>query len=335
MSIWRVTIEPLAPFFAGPHTRARKAGALVHSDTLHAALMNVAALTGSPVLEEAERLRVSSLFPFWKDIFFYPKPFLPPLAVEREGDQEQLKEWKSVRLVSEGLLRAWLERHVAEFREIDFSLGDLAVLKSELDGKPRLPSKVVLEELAPAAVVDRAGGGTTPYERRGLRVNTDKGCGVWFFVDLEGDSGPEFEKLITHLGEQGLGGERSVGYGRFDVLSIDPYGDVDLFSPVEDADAFLTLSLYLPTEQEVRAGVLEDPAAYDCALRGGWIHSISGSEQRKRGLRMCVEGSVFQKVGNEHGEVRDVRPESFTRHPVWRSGLAFAVPFRAAKGDVP
>jgi len=331
MSVYRVTLEPLAPFFVAPHGHARKSGALVHSDTLHGALMAVAALTRSPLLERAAEIRLSSVYPFWREVFFYPKPFLPRPGQVEGGDVKHRKRWKSVSLLSEKLLATWLRGAEVPDDDIQVLQGGAAVLASELAGLPTPPDKLVAEDFSAAVVIDRAGGTTKPYDRRGLRVNTDKGCGVWFMVEMDQGYLPRFQRLVQELGEQGLGGERSVGYGRFDFLNVEQIASIkDTFGSAE-APAFYTLSLYLPTREEVERGVLEAPAAYDCALRGGWIHGVGGSDQRKRSLRMCVEGSVFPSVSERHGEVRDVRPAGFTAHPVWRSGLAFALPCHPPK----
>ncbi len=331
MSIYRVRLEPLAPFYVAPHGRARKSGALVHSDTLHGALVAVAALTGSPLLDRAPELRLSSLFPFWRDLFLYPKPFFHRPGQQPEGDVKGRKRWKSVSLLSEKLLATWLRGAAVPEAEIRVLPGGAAVLASELEGRPAPPDALVVEEFSTAVVIDRAGGATTPFDRRGLRVNTGKGCGAWFFVELEKGHLPSFQRLVQELGEQGLGGERSVGYGRFDLLGIEEWTDRTALFGTADAPDFFSLSLYLPTRDEVDRGVLDAPAAYDCALRGGWIHGPGGSDQRKRSLRMCVEGSAFPAVAPRHGDMRDARPAAFTAHPVWRSGLAFALPCHLPK----
>jgi CRISPR-associated protein Csm4 len=332
MGVYRVHIQPGAPFYNGAHSRARKAGALVHSDTLHAALVSVAAMRGSPLLNRAETLRVSSLYPGWAGLWFLPKPFLRPPGADDTANPLARKRWKAIRLVSEGVLTAWIAGTLTEADLAGDAPAGCALLNSEVPPGNHLPHTLVAEETTAAVTVDRRNAGTAPFDRRGLRVNTAEGGNAHFLVDLEDAEVEEFRDLAGLLGEQGLGGERTVGYGRFRVESLEPVNG-GLFAPSKSANAFLTLSLYLPTEAEVSAGVLETPAAYDCTLRGGWIHSAGGTPQRKRSLRMCIEGSVFRKTAPKHGEVRDAAPASFTRHPVYRSGLAFEIPFQFKEGS--
>lgn len=325
---YRALLEPLAPFYRSAHTHARRSGALVHSDTLHAALVSVAALTGAMPLDTLRGLRVSSVYPCWRDTLLLPKPFLRPPGADRPdpADPAARKRWKSVRLVTEGLLRAWLADDAAAVGGAKPFGGVAMALAGEVAGKP-VPDALVAEDLSPAVTIDHVQGSAVPFERFGLRVNTAKGGGAWFFVMLEEDQVAPFQELLAQLGGQGLGGERGVGYGAFEPLALDPW-DVPETQP---GAAFLTLSLYTPTREEVEAGVLRAPAAYNGTVRGGWIHGAGGTAQRKRSVRMCVEGSVFPAVAHAHGGVADLAPEGYP-HPVWRSGLAFAWPFMPTEG---
>lgn len=334
MTRYRITLEPTSPFFVGMGSHARKSGAVIHSDTLHAALMAVAALAMPKWLDEAQRLRVSSIFPYWKSIFFYPRPFLPVPRQEGNGAQDadddgkQRKRWKKIRLISEGMLHAWLKADPGLSDKTQFLEGGFAALNQELNGLKPPRNPFIARDLAPAVTVDRCTAGATPYERRGIRVNTREGVGLWFLAELEDLQAASFRDLVELLGAHGLGGERSVGYGHFEVLGIEPAPQEGPLAPVANPDAAMTISLYHPTAEETAAGVLDGIAAYDCAVRGGWIHSIAGADCPKHALRMCLEGSVFPVNGAApHGDVKNVAPPEFTEHPVWRSGLALTLPF--------
>lgn len=331
MTLYRIQIEPRAPFFLGLGSHARKAGVLVHSDTLHAALVSVAARTGSPLLEHAQQLRVSSMYPYWKSIYFYPKPFLPvPREESAKDDPKAGKRWKSIRLISEGMLTAWLAGDTALSDNTEALDDGLAALKTECANLPRPLHGFLDRGLAPAVTVDRCGAGATPFDRRGLRVNTDEGVGAWFLAELDEAQVVSFHDVVDLLGTNGLGGERTVGYGQFDILGIEPCPPDGVFAPCPQADAVMALSLYHPTRDEAEAGVLDGIAAYDATVRGGWLDAATTQGGRpRRALRMCLEGSVFPKTGNGPlGDVRDVRPEGFGAHPVWRSGLLTGLPFK-------
>lgn len=327
MKTYCVRLEPLGPLYRGPHTHARKSGALVHSDTLHGALLCMAALEGAPILQRPEALRVSSLYPFWQDVLFFPRPFLPPVRVDASEPARDRKQWKSVRLVSRALLDAWLAG--APAADSVTLPGGLAVLASERKAFPAMPDLLVTAQASPAVTIDRATQAAAPYDRRGVRVNTQRGAGAYFLMQMEEADFPTVQRLVERLGEHGLGGERSVGYGHFAPLGFEEWPG--LTAAHDGANAFMTLSLYCPTQEEVAQGVLEAPAAYDCTLRGGFIHGLAGSRLRKRTLRMCIEGSVFRSAGPRPGHVVDLAPAGHP-HPVYRSGLALPLPFVYPKG---
>ena len=330
MSLYRVLLKDLAPVYAGVNARTRKSGALVHSDAIHAALVSTAALTDSAFIEVLLDARLSSLFPFWNNVFFYPKPFLAPPESPGSGatTTADRKRWKSIRLVSPGLLDAWIRGDGATVRSAELIGSSAAMLESETEGRVP-PQRLVYEDLLPGVAVDRISQSTTPYTRRLIRLNRDAECGAYFLIDLPGAEAGRLKELVEMLGEQGLGGERSLGYGGFTVERVEPFAFPGM-TQGRRAGAAISLGLYLPTQTEVEAGVLNGPAAYDCTMRGGWLSDIAGTSFKKMSVRMCVEGSVFPLAGAINGACVDLRPDIFQAHPVWRSGRGIMMPFACA-----
>lgn len=334
MTVYRLDIKPLAPLHRGIHGHAAKSGAVVHSDTLHAALAASAAAAGAgpDELQRFRTLRVSSLFPSLWNAPLYPKPFLP-LSRNAEGrtednDPKAAKRWKQVRLVSKKVLNAWLQGKGEDVKGAVVRDGT-AVFEQEFPEHDWPRHGLVNTQRQTGVVVDRDTAAATPYDRSLVWINTDEGAGLYCFVEAEEKEGPWLAEAFERLGYAGLGGNRTSGFGAFKLekcapLEIQGQTRIFSFACVSPCDfkMFMTLSLYLPTREEVNAGVLDAPAAYDCTLRGGWIHGVAGTDRARHALRLCLEGSVFNKVGDRHGEVRDVAPEDHP-HPVWRSGLAF------------
>lgn len=328
MTVYRMDIHPRAPLHQGIHGRAPKSGALVHSDTLHAALIAAAAATGAHVddLERMRELPMSSLYPTLHGKPLYPKPFLRPPGAdnnrERPEDDQDHKRWKKLRLVSEAMLRAWLTGDVDTFDACELRDG-VAALTGEF---PEWPGSGLLADARhTGVVVDRNGADATPYDRPMVWVNAKEGVGLYCLVEAGDGDGPWLEEAFTRLGWAGLGGERASGLGGFDVARCAPDA-VPKFANGA-ANRFMTLGLYLPRKDEVDAGVLDAPAAYDCVLRGGWIHGVAGAEKAKHALRFCLEGGVFNGSADNPGDVRDVRPDGWP-HPVWRSGRPLVIPFQ-------
>ncbi|OQA29608.1 MAG: hypothetical protein BWY57_03282 [Betaproteobacteria bacterium ADurb.Bin341] len=327
MTVYRLDITPLAPLHRGIHGHAAKSGAVVHSDTLHAALVSSAAAAGASPdeLERFRTLRVSSLFPSLGKAPLYPKPFLPlPKTGEQRkaaDDPKAAKRWKQVRLVSEKVLNAWL---LGKQEEVEAAVlrDGVASFEKEFPESDWPRHGLVTMQRQTGVVVDRDNAAATPYDRNLVWVNKDEGVGLYCFVEAGDKDGPWLAEAFERLGYAGLGGNRTSGFGAFNLAGCAPAD----WPALNCANMFMTLSLYLPTYEEVQASVLEKPAAYDCVLRGGWIHGVAGTGHTKHALRMCLEGSVFNKIAESHGEVRDVRHDG-DPVPAWRSGLALAIPF--------
>ncbi|MEO0416477.1 MAG: type III-A CRISPR-associated RAMP protein Csm4, partial [Verrucomicrobiota bacterium] len=137
---------------------------------------------------------------------------------------------------------------------------------------------------------------------------------------------PELRMALELLGEEGMGGERSSGAGRFEVMSWEAlppkWQSVVEFS---DGNHHSLMSLFwqhpLPKEY------LEDSARYTLQERGGWISSPTGRQLRRKKVYMFAEGSVFPHIPNGH--LADVTPGQFRGgHSVYRSGVALSIPVK-------
>jgi CRISPR type III-A-associated RAMP protein Csm4 len=129
------------------------------------------------------------------------------------------------------------------------------------------------------------------------------------------------ETLLTHLGDRGLGGERSVGYGQFEMEET----DLDLGLPPVDGGRALSLSRYLPRREEL-PDALQGTAAYRLAPVAGWLGAPGREARRRRQVRFLVEGAVFEPVGpGPWGRLADVQPAGWDGFPIWRYGYACPV----------
>ncbi len=345
-----------------------------HADTLFSALCltlreldadGSTALTG--LLEQFPRqghstdpppFRFTSAFPYAGEVLFFPKP----LVLGNLGSaarQEHGKTLKEVEFVSQGIFTAWLNNEALDGYLEDKNLlhgGDLWVTPAEREAlevfRNEDTGKVQLwkSDPVPRVTVDRVTSRSAVYQAgrvRYRRVRLKDGelrAGLWVLVDwlasfppkVGGDEGGAgwLTKLFTVLGDSGIGGERSAGYGQFD---LEGPTDFDSFGVQGWNERWLTLAPYHPRPDEVGAdGVLGEDCSYKLLIRRGWVASPEGMSFRRPLVRMLGEGSVLHHpvagARENYGDLADATPEVMdpakggTGHKVWRYGIAFPVP---------
>jgi CRISPR type III-A-associated RAMP protein Csm4 len=335
MPTYLALLNPLAPYHAGIDGDLAESDVVIHSDTLHAALFQVALDIGedpSPLGTDTAPpdILLSSVFPAWHKLPFFPKPLL---RIDL-GDRDRIgKTLKSIRFVSKSVFR-----DILAGKEVDISGNGLRCgpflfhpqdephLKAR-HPSARLPDSPWIHTEATAAnVIDRSTSLSGPFQRGEVLVDTHRGGRLFFLFQAGPDREVWLESLIRELGVRGIGGERSTGKGAFRLETIEPFPMEDLANP--SGTAFLTLSLFNPKRQEVEFGVLDPPAAYQAVKRGGWIGHAQSEGRRKRKVRFLTEGSIFPAPAarGDIGRILNVAPRGY-KHPVYRSGLAFPVFF--------
>lgn len=306
------------------------------SDTLFSALCNTLRLAESnAVLEsvlQAFRERrppflCSGAFPYVRLQEDYLRFYPAPATLRRVGD----KTVRKVVWLSESLFYDWTAAKLGakdlETRAKLIPDNGALVTERELkalhtlyqgpDGRVRLWT---MSEV-PRVTVDRVTNASSVYQAGQLRFVP--GGGLWCAFAGLGTAGWDTKRiaaLLTHLGHFGLGGERSSGYGQFDV-----HPQVTTRTVPDARDYFITLSNCYPQESE--RALLEDEAAYDLILRRGWMSSPGGSDLRRKSVRMIRAGSVLRVPGTPapYGDLVDVTPDVFRAnggHNVWCYGYA-------------
>ena len=238
--------------------------------------------------------------------------------------------------------------------------GALCLLKEEVSQLPctlrrnvqggKRPSRLLdrqavwQTERTPRVTVDRVNSASNIFHAG--RVRFAPGCGLWFGfqwrnadLPVADRSGPSYrealQRTLALLGDEGIGGERSAGYGAF----APTWGEeIHLRDPLHGRIAWL-LSRYLPARAELPACLDHESAAYRLVRVGGWARSLYGADQRRKQINLLTEGSlVAWPPSPVVGKIEDLRPEYPASdgdfpHPVWRSGLAVAVGVRNRRED--
>ena len=124
-----------------------------------------------------------------------------------------------------------------------------------------------------------------------------RNAGLFFMVRF---LNPKFESKykdpllgsLKFLRDRGFGGDVSSGKGHFEIYEIK---DHEIINEPADGSRFISLSKYLPTEDEIEAFKEKRNLWYDFYTKRG---RDSGGRIRKK-VRFFLEGSSFPQIGKE------------------------------------
>jgi len=294
----------------------------LHSDTLSAALAALRSQQGKTGDIEyfLQSFSLSSAFPFWDSIYFLPKmqgKINVRVAAKKENEySKQLKKIKHIDVSLWSKLIQGEEVIVEESQVKDDFLPGTSVdfekpYKSQMNQRVNVP-RMDNENANPFFF-----NWTYFHEKAGL----------YCLTDAEDETFNEILNLFKLLGETGLGTDRNIGGGKFDV---EP-GTLDL-PETPDANQTMLLSLYIPTKEELPKLNLKT-AKYELLLRGGYMAGSSEEclrHLRKRSVYMFNVGSLFPTVETLTGKIVNLAPgwNDERMHPVFRSGRPFYVPVK-------
>jgi len=294
------------------------------SDTLSAALVVAAAELGGervPAEEMDEIAReppwvVSSLLP-WVGLGGRPVRFVPRPADRRFGEPGKERAWEGVAYISPDLLGDHLATPPRS------RCGTLAATPREAGDEL---GQVAWRRAAPRAraTVDRVTGAAAPFHLEELAMGMGGQAGAWLAVRTETEDRMQFVRvLLGHLADSGLGADRARGLGRFEIvhegaLSVDED---------EDPARLRVLLGYASPDGWTEAALADPRARYLVARRDGRAHGARGGlGVQRRSLRLIAPGAVLPDRGAVVGQTRDVTPDGFEEHRIYRDGRTLAWP---------
>lgn len=228
-----------------------------HADTLFSALFIEAVKSGEQVaqqlLENTKKGNVvlSDAFPYIGDTYYLPKPLVYIQRNEDVGNSVLKKKAKKLNYVPVDKMEEYLQ-------------GELDI-KKEGDKFACLGSGQVKASVAIKGLED-----TEPYYVGTYSYAEDNG--LYFFAGLEEEFEDAFLDLLDMLSFSGIGGKRSSGYGRFEVMKMVPVPK-ERFATTSSDKGYMLLSASLPKAEEM-AQALEN-AEYLVEKRSGFVQSQS------------------------------------------------------------
>ena len=316
-----VKFKNMSPLHIGAGRDAYDTAAqFMQSDTVSAAIASIYAQHGGDeVLDFMNSFTISSAFPYSGDRYYLPRPMG---RVEFTGCNAD-KVRKLVKKVKYVEYSVWQDM-VADKR--------IDIVEQQLKGEFIVSKEQALSFVQPYSTyvqqrvaVPRDGGDASPFFFEWKYFAKDAGLFCLFQTDEKHEQ--LVKELFARLGENGIGSDRSVGGGMFDV----EFDTIDL-PEVNDANAMMLLSQYIPTEDELKQISLED-SRYELVQRGGYM---SGSDHAgfrhliKQSVYMFNTASVLKTPHSPVGRIVDLTPSwnSEEMHPVYRSGRSLALPIK-------
>jgi CRISPR-associated protein Csm4 len=317
----------------------------IHSDTLFSAWVSAyARLFGKTEVEALlERFQDPSQYPFRLSstfiykigaddemIYYLPRPLQFPQNYPIGEDLKFAKAYKALRYLPISLWQRW-------YQGTGFDASDL----SDLPDVDKTYKKAYKTHKIPKVAIDRDTRATNFYHTGAVQYRYDLEkdrslSGLYFLVEFpqpDAELENDFMAVLSFLGEEGIGGERSSGAGQFkpDLHTDLPdlWQQTIAFSKSPDHQNYSLLSLFW--EQSLQTKL--DHAQYELQERGGWIASPSsdGRQLRRQMVQMFTEGSVFPF--RPQGKLADVTPtgDRFRDHKVYRSGISLSLPIRTGE----
>lgn len=347
----KLTVENHASFHFGDAAGNLKTQ--FSSDQLVSALVNnVVLLYGSnmadPFIEKMKQgeIKFSSLY---VGLDFICKndhsvklsiPFLPRPKVDliNLGDPASFKKMKKISFVSNRLYHFLSDRFNQKEQIIEIDDPDsflligsaFAILRDELSELEI--SQEELENLSIIQIHTKPGVEVGRYDQRSENYFTKEDLVIHFgktknyevqpfmYFYVKGELSKYMQAAIHLLGDEGIGGRRSLGRGFFHKVEFVQEMD----SLPSQGSFYMNLSTYFPKQEE-----LSSLYSYELEKRNGYVYSLGGKTVRKKSVMTIQEGSLFTRKVN--GDMVDIKPKNFS-HPVYLNGQPLLIGFGGEDG---
>lgn len=251
------------------------------------------------------RLCISDALPFIGDRYYVPKPMVKTEVPDgKEGDSKVKKLLKKL-------------DYIAVDSIDDFIKGKMDLKKESELFHRNFGRSALVEKVSIRTHRDDGKTDPDPYAVSTFRFND--GSGLYICAGYEDEDDKYLlEDLLMSLSYSGIGGKRSTGYGKFNLLMGRGSEALEKRLGSDGWSRYISLSACLPEADEMEEAI--DGASYKLIKRSGFVASAAYSDsfRKKRDVYMLVSGSSFEH--RFHGGILDVSMGG--SHPVYR----YAVP---------
>ncbi len=283
---------------------------IIHSDTLHAAVMQTMAFMGmSGLISDSPGWIFSSLFPYYRDnlkqySYFFRKPlFLSDAEKDFLNNPDHYKDAKNYKKVEylaknefEGLLiNGYIKPNPEKIQKPLYDQNGITlddIYTSDVNPRINKPRTFIKSD---------------PEIFYMERIYFKPEGGLFAIVHFKDPSKRALlNQLLDILGETGIGTDRNIGNGKF----IPEWDKIEIEIP-DQAAYMMNLSLFLPADKSELEKMTSEKACWKLIKRGGWI-SEPYNTYRKKSVFMFSEGSVFRNNITDmiiRGNTANLKPE--------------------------
>ncbi|SNZ09090.1 CRISPR-associated protein Csm4 [Persephonella hydrogeniphila] len=256
---------------------------------------------------------ISSIFPREGKNYYFPKPNLK--AKREENSDIDYKKLKKISYVNLDTLKKVLDGEIKTELELN------KFLKRFLENESLQKVSLASKDSIPHASIDRLYGTTEGSGEFYFEEITAVSEGFILIALRDDDLKKELEAIFNLLQDIGLGGNRSIGYGKVRFSSFEPFPEIEKYFH-EKTERFLTLSPVIP---ESKTYDLKDSYYYYFTFRGAVDNNydFKNVDIWKEKVIYLKEGSTL-KVKNPKDIYGQFYPaKNINGKKIFQYGLAF------------
>lgn len=304
-----------------------------HSDTLFQAINSTwATLWGQESQQkfmtayqhnETAPLIITSIFPCIGDVYFVPRP-LSLVIQESHKNISTTNSYSPISWISAAVYRDWLQGKEIPYHPSQFLPPHLYIHYDDIAKIKRVGMPSSWWQCDQGRIrnrIDILTNQTQNYPAH--QVYYAQGLSWYLIAHVEPDYQEPFLAIMRLLGDEGIGGRRSIGCGAFYIESVTTIPDDLSFITQPIKKSYTVFSLYYPRSHEIQEGLFHN-ATYQLIQRQSWRKNIQDNQTiASQQVNFLKEGSHFFTLTTSQA-LLDITPSGWPS-PVYLYGYPFRV----------
>lgn len=249
---------------------------------------------------------LSDTFPYIENELYVTKPIIYLERDKNIKEKIDKKEMKSIKFIPLNKF----QKYIKALKKGDEPPFDYKRIKFSTEEVVRKVSIKREEEILDNGNIKQSEPYTVSVQR------FEENCGLYFILKTNEDLKDKLDIALDVLSTVGLGGKRSLGYGKFEFES---FMDKEVEKMISgEGDYYMNLTTFLPKREDL-SKFDREKSTYMLVERSGFVESMTYSKgaRKKKPVVMFASGSCFDK--KLEGQLIDVSYD-YGNHPVYKYG---------------